>query len=80
MYNYLSIMVAISSIFLTMDGSPEALGKRTQLWEYIRSVDSKLYLRMRYFSIPALTNLPTKPGRKLSLTLYRAARKIFKFN
>ena len=80
MYNYLSIMVAISSLFLTMDGSPEALGKRTRLWEYIRSVDSKLYLRMRYFSSPAFTNLPTKPGRKLSLALYRAARKIYKFN
>jgi len=80
MFNYLAIMVAVSSIFLTMDGTPEALSKRTRLWEYIRSVDKKLYARMRYFSVPALTNLPTAPGRKLSLALYRASRKIFKFN
>ena len=80
MFNYLAIMVAIASIFLTMEGTPEALAKRTRLWEYIRSVDKQLYLRMRYFSVPALTNLPTAPGRKLSLSIYRASRKIFKFN
>jgi len=80
MFNYLAIMVAISSIFLTMDGSPEALAKRTKLWEDIRAVDKKLYARMRYFSVPALTNLPTAPGRKLSLAIYRLTRKIYKFN
>ena len=80
MYNYLAIMMTISSIFLTMEGSPESLGKRTRLWEYLRTVDKGLYTRMRYFAIPAATNLPTLPGRKLSVGLYRLARKIYKFN
>ena len=80
MYNYLAIMMAISSIFLTMDGSPEALGKKTQLWEYLRTVDAGLYHRMKYFSIPAATNLPNAPGRRLSVRLYRLARRIYKFN
>ena len=80
MYNYLAIMMTISSIFLTMEGSPESLGKRTRLWEYLRTVDKGLYARMRYFAIPAATNLPTLPGRRLSVALYRLARKIYKFN
>ena len=80
MYNYLAIMMSISSIFLTMEGSPESLGKRTALWEYLRTVDAGLYGRMRYFAIPAATNLPTLLGRKLSVALYRLARKIYKFN
>ena len=80
MYNYLAIMMTISSIFLTMEGSPESLGKRTALWEYLRTVDKGLYTRMRYFAIPAATNLPTLPGRKLSIALYRIAQKIYKFN
>ena len=80
MYNYLAIMMTISSIFLTMEGSPESLGKRTRLWEYLRTVDKGLYTKMRYFAIPAATNLPTLPGRKLSVALYRLARKIYKFN
>ena len=80
MYNYLAIMMTISSIFLTMEGSPESLGKRTRLWEYLRTVDAKLYVRMRYFSLPGGANLATAPGRKLSIALYRLARKIYKFN
>lgn len=80
MFNYLAMMMAISSIFLTMDGSPEALGKKTRLWEYLRTVDAGLYHRMKYFAVPAATNLPTAPGRKLSVALYRMARKIYKFN
>ena len=80
MYTYLAMMMAISSIFLTMEGSPESLGKKTRLWEYLRTVDRGLYHRMKYFAVPAATNLPTAPGRKLSIALYRVARKIYKFN
>ena len=80
MFNYLSMMMAISSIFLTMDGSPQALGKKTQLWEYLRTVDPEVYGKMRRRPLPAFTDLPTVPGRKLSVSLYRLARKIYKFN
>ena len=80
MFNYLSMMVAISSIFLTMDGTPEALGKKTQLWEYLRTVDSRLYHRMKYAAVSTFTNFPGYQGRKLSVKLYRLARRIYKFN
>ena len=80
MFNYLAMMMAISSIFLTMDGSPEALGKKTRLWEYLRTVDRGLYHRMKYRALPAFTNLPTYQGRRLSVALYRLARRIYKFN
>ena len=80
MFNYLAMMMAISSIFLTMEGSPESLGKKTKLWEYLRTVDAGLYHRMKYFAVPAATNLPNAPGRKLSIRLYRMARRIYKFN
>ena len=45
MFNYLAMMMAISSIFLIIDNSPEALGKRTQLWEYLRTVDTRCTTR-----------------------------------
>lgn len=80
MFNYLAMMVAISSIFLTIDGSPEALGKKTQLWEYLRVHDPKLYRHMKYLAVPAFTDFPGRQGRKLSVALYRLARKIYKFN
>ena len=80
MMSYLAMMMAISSIFLVIDGRPEALGKKTQLWEYLRTVDSGLYHKMKYRAVSAFTNFPGYQGRKLSVQLYRLARKIYKFN
>ena len=80
MFNYLSMMMTISSIFLVMDGSPEKLGKRTELWEYLRTVDSDIYHRMKYRAVSAVGCIPGYQGRKLSLKLYRLAKKLYKFN
>ncbi len=80
MRNYLSMMVTISSIFLIIDGSPEALGKRTQLWEYLRTVDSALYHRFKYRAVSMVGAIPGYQGRKLSVSIYRFARKVYKFN
>ena len=80
MFNYLAMMMTISSIFLLIDGSPEALGKRTELWEYLRTVDRGIYHKMKYRAVSAVSNIPGYQGRKLSVRLYRLARKIYKFN
>ena len=80
MFNYLAMMVSISSTILTIEGSPESLGQKTQLWEYMRNTDSGYYHKMKYRAVSALTNLPGYQGRKLSVGLYRMARKIYKFN
>ena len=80
MFSYLAMMVAISSILLTIDGSPEALSKKTLLWENLRQFDSALYHRMKYRAVSSVTVFPGYQGRKLSVKLYRLARKIYKFN
>ena len=80
MQNYLAMMLTISSIFLIMDGSPEALGKKTALWEYLRNADLGLFHKMKYRSVAFVGNLPGRRGRELSLRLYRLAQKIYKFN
>ena len=80
MFNYLAMMMTISSIFLLIDGSPAALGKKTELWEYMRTVDPGIYHKMKYRAISAVSNFPGYQGRKLSVGLYRLARRIYKFN
>ncbi len=80
MFSYLAMMMAISSIFLTIDGTPESLGKRTALWEYLRTVDTSIYHKMKYRAVSTFTILPGYQGRRLSVKLYRLARKIYKFN
>ena len=79
MLNYFSMMMAISSIFLTLDGSPEAMEKRKQLWADLKAHDPRLYRRCR-FSVAEACNLPGWLGCKLSIGGYRIAQKLFKFN
>ena len=80
MFNYLSMMMSISSIFAVIANTPESLGLRTQLWEYLRKKDPALYRRCRYRATNIGTNIPGYQGRKLSVTLYRLVQKIYKFN
>lgn len=80
MTNYLAMMMSISSIFLILDGSDEALQKKEDLWGYLRSTDPYLNNILKYRSFSAFTNFPGYQGRRLSVKLYRLARKIYKFN
>ena len=80
MTSYLSMMMTISSIFLIIDGTPAALGKRTELWEDLRARSPELYHKLKYRALSAVSNIPGYQGRKLSVRLYRLARRIYKFN
>ena len=80
MLNYLSMMVAISSVFLTISGTPESLEKKAQLWKELSEGDPRLYRRMKLFSVSAFTNLPGGLGNHLTVLLYRGVQKIYKFN
>ena len=80
MFSYLAMMMTISSIFLEIAGTPECLGSKTELWEYLRTVDSGIYHRMKYLAVSAVGNFPGYQGRRLSVGLYRLARRIYKLN
>ena len=79
MFNYLSMMMTISSVFLTMDGTPEALQKKKELWQFLKLHDRRVYKRC-LLSVAGACNLPGKGGRAVTLWGYRVAQKIFKFN
>ena len=80
MRSYLSMMMTISSIFLNIAATPEALGQKTELWEYLRAKSPKLHHKLKYRALSAVGAWPGYQGRKLSVSLYRLARKIYKFN
>lgn len=80
MLSYLSMMMTISSIFLNIAGTPEALGQKTELWEYLRTVDQGLYHKLKYRAMSAVGVFPGYQGRKLSVQLYHVAQHIYKFN
>ncbi len=80
MRNYLSMMMCICSIFLRMEPTEENREKRHDIWNYLKQKDETLYRDLRKTLLNMGSNLPTEFGRKVSLSAYHLAQKIFKFN
>ena len=80
MLHYLSIMMAISDIFLLLDGSAEAKEKKAQLWQYLKEHTSPSVYRAVRLSLGGITNLHFPKSDTVIVGGYRIARKIFKFN
>lgn len=80
MLNYLEIITTISTVLAIKSGTEENLAKRKELWEYIKAKDVLLFSHLRYGLLCGSTNLPGKGGRKISVSGYHLAQKVFKFN
>lgn len=80
LYNYLSMMLCICSVFLRMEDTPENEEKRKGLWVYLREANPRSYRQLRKTFLNLSTNLPTVLGRWVALHGYRIAQRVFKFN
>ena len=78
--NYHDMITAVTSILLTVSGTPEHLEKKRALWEYIRENHPWEYEQLRHSLLGTVVNLPGKAGRRTSVILYRIANRIFSFN
>lgn len=80
MIKYLSMMMAICSVFLIKEGSNESLAKKETLWEYLKNYDRWLYKKIKSQILGRSMNLPGKFGQKVVEVGYSIARKIYGFN
>jgi glycosyltransferase involved in cell wall biosynthesis len=80
MIHYLTMMMAVCSVLLRLSGCEGSEERRREIWAYLKKKDPTLYPKLRGGVLGLAANLPGKAGRVLSLTGYRVARKIFKFN
>lgn len=80
MIKYLSIMMTVSSVLLIKSGTEENLEKKKELWQYLKSVNPRLYQRIRSNLLGQSMNLPGKSGRRMSILGYKISRKIYGFN
>ncbi len=80
MFSAIAMMLTVTTIFLYIADAPDSLQKRDKLWEHLKEKDAHLYRMLKYFSLNFFTNFPGYQGRRLTVTLYRVARKIYKFN
>ena len=81
MAGYLGLIVAASSIFALLAGTPEALEQRREMLRHLDATDKrlKLHLGLRQPMVVG-ANLPGPLGRKVSLALYRLARRLYRFS
>ena len=80
MFRYLSMMLTICGTLLNLEGTPEALAKKKQLWDDLASEHPEIKNHLKYHSLATVSNLPGKAGRRLGIGAYRLADKIYKFN
>ena len=81
MMHYLGLIVAASSSLAVAAGTPEALEQRRAMWEHLDATDRVLKVKLGFRQPLVLgTNLPGRVGRKITLTGYRLARRIYRFS
>ncbi|TQL03067.1 glycosyltransferase [Cellulomonas sp. SLBN-39] len=78
--HHLEIVCAVSSVLLLRSGTPQDLAARDALWAELRAEDWWLYRRVRWSAVGALSNLPGRPGRHVSLLAYRLAQRVVGFS
>ena len=80
MFSYLDIITTVSSIMLIRAETEEALQKKKELLEYIKSENRVLYRKLRHSLFGSVMNLPGKGGRKMSVAAYKISQKFYGFN
>jgi glycosyltransferase involved in cell wall biosynthesis len=80
MIHFLTMMMTISTVFLRLSKRDDAEELRQGLWEYLKLKDPTVYAKVRGGALGLLVNLPGGVGKQLSITGYRIARRLFKFN
>ena len=80
MVNYLDIITTVSSVLLIRSEQEENLEKKKELWQYIKTKDKVLWIRLRMGILGNAMNFPGKLGRKISVDGYKICQRIFHFN
>jgi hypothetical protein len=80
MFNYLEIITTITSVLAIRSGSPEHLQMRTEIWDYLKSRDEKLWKKMRMRPLGMAMNVNSSLPRSFVSVCYLVAQRLFSFN
>ena len=80
MMNYLNMIMMVSTVMFSVDGSDAALEKKKNMWLLLKQTDKKVYNRLRRSLFGIVSHLPGKSGRKFLIWAYRQSQKIYGFN
>lgn len=80
MFQYLDMMMCVSSIMAILSGDKEKLTQKEELWSYLKEKDIELYKKLRHTIFGIWMNLPGHTGRMFSKMGYKVMQKVFGFN
>lgn len=80
MINYVSVMVLISALLLTLEGSAESMNRLREYWKDIKQNHSDVYGHIRYRSLAGFYAYTNRFIRFFTIAGYRIIQKIYKFN
>ncbi|MBE6887843.1 MAG: glycosyltransferase family 2 protein [Ruminococcaceae bacterium] len=80
MIKYLTMICAVSTVLCVKSGTAENLAKKDELWQYLKAHNKELYRAVKHTAMGAAMQLDGKLGRKIMVTGYTIANKIFAFN
>ena len=77
---YLEIMMVICSILAIKSGTKENFLKKKEIWYYLKNLNFRLFMRIRFGFLGQSMNLPGKAGRQVSILGYKITQKFYGFN
>ncbi len=80
MVKYLTMITAVSTVLCIKSGTEENLAKKDELWNYLRDRNGEMYRMVKNSAMGITMQLDGKVGRKMIVTMYTLANKIFAFN
>lgn len=80
MLHYLSMMVSISLVHLSMSENEADRPKTDELWEFIRNFDEKTYSTLHRNFVNFCIRTAEKSGRKVTSRGFNICRRIYKFS
>lgn len=80
MFGYLSLMMAVCTVFSLLSDKPDAKDNLHALWDELKNFDARMYRRIRYGIVGVYCNLPRAGGEKAIIIIYHIAQKLVKFN
>lgn len=80
MFNYLEIITTITSVLALRSGTPDHLQLRDDIWAYLHEKDEKLWKKMRRRPLGMAMNVNSSLPRRVVITLYQVAQRLFNFN
>jgi glycosyltransferase involved in cell wall biosynthesis len=80
MIKYLVMMMTITTVLLLKENTEETLGKKDELWNYLKIQNRDLYDEVNKYFLGLTMQIKGLLGRKFILFSYSLSRKIFGFN